>query len=215
MFRYRFAQYSNTKNWKIKLPSLAIKMNLEIPLIFSRAHFEEIYFLNDRGHYLKDPRLKPIIRNFLLSVVGTVIAVLIPFLVLDAGSQSGQLGILIVFGTGFCIGQLASLIFAIAYYAKWRELKAWKREINHFLDTQEKVQHHTLILTDDYFSLKEDEQEKIEKWSNFIKVELDVRFILLVSQQNYLFPAKSMSEERFGKLGELISERVKMSRTSV
>lgn len=189
-------------------------MKVEIPLTFSRTHFEEIYFLNGRGHFFKDPILKPIIRNFLYSVLATVFSVLIPLYAFDPTSKDNNLGILILFGAGFCIGQLAALIFGILYYAKWREIKTWRRDINHFLDAREKVQYHSLILTDEYFSLREDEREKMEKWSNFGKVELDPEYITLMSNELYLIPAKSMTKEQFDRLSLLVTERVRMSHAS-
>ena len=167
----------------------------EITLTFERKYFEEIYYASDRGHYIKGPSIKGRVKY--VSIAFSALIMMVVYYV-----NGGELGYLILV--------LVVLFFLILnYFDQFYVLKKWKKEINDFLDYQDKYKSHKLLLNDNYFALEQDEIKSIEKWTNINRVKVYENFIQIECKENYMFPKKSMQAAEFEFFKELISEKVK------
>ena len=88
-------------------------------------------------------------------------------------------------------------------------IREWKKKIKIFLDSQEKVVDHQLTVTNSYFSIIQDGDETIEKWSNLDKAKILDMGIWLIGKEKYLIPAKSMKLDEYEKLRIIVSEKLK------
>ncbi|QCX01341.1 YcxB family protein [Aggregatimonas sangjinii] len=88
-------------------------------------------------------------------------------------------------------------------------VRKWRRQIKEYLDSQEKYESHKIVVTDEYFSIIQDNEETIEKWSNFKRVKIFDSHIWLLGTENFIIPAKSMSPLEFNNLKRLVSTKFK------
>jgi hypothetical protein len=73
----------------------------------------------------------------------------------------------------------------------------------------EKFKTHKLILTESYFSLIQDENEDIHKWSAFTHIEIKENYLTLTGTSQYFFPKKSMLNEDYDYFVQEIKSRMK------
>jgi len=111
--------------------------------------------------------------------------------------------------TMFIIWSIIFVVILGNYIHTFKKLVEWKKSIQVYLDREEKYSKNKLILSDEYFSLIQDEKETIEHWSNFKKVQIEENYISLDGKENYLIPKKSMSAENYKLLKDFISEKLK------
>lgn len=171
-------------------------MRIEIPLQFNRKDFEEIYFRDNNGNYFKSDVTK---KSFLVFILSIVFFILISVYIYI--SEKDMLALIYPL--------LLPIIAFLVFMEKAYGIRVWKKAVKKYLDSIEPIQLHKIILTEKKFSLIQDEEETIESWSNFTTVEIKVDYIDLNGIENFFFPRKSMSEEDFLKLKEVISEKVK------
>lgn len=100
-------------------------------------------------------------------------------------------------------------ISSFIYFQSILSIKKWEKSIDIYLDSIEKYSLNKIILSENAFSLIQDNEETIEKWSNFNSVTLSDESIILTSNQNYLIPSKSMSKEDLVLAKSIISNKVK------
>ena len=168
---------------------------IEIALNFVRSDFEEIFFKDNQGDYIKDPTIKNRFIYFLLSLIGFLI-LLIQYLITQ------EIGALI-------IALIALLTFGYYYLERFLVLKKWRKEIVVFLDKAEQYSSHKLVLSDNYLSIIQDNIESIEHWENFKSVKVYEDFIFLEGKENVLLPLRSMSSKEYDVLKTVVSEKVK------
>ena len=172
-----------------------LKMKTEIQLRFNRKDFEEIYFRDHQGDYIRSPTTKTAFITLIITGVA--------FLSIFAYSFNDD-SIALTFFFGFIFS------FAIFNYVKdFVTLYKWKSQIFDYLDREEKYQNCKILLTENSFTLFQDDKETIEKWTNFTKVHSTVEFISLEGKENFLIPQKSMTTSDFQKLKDIISEKVR------
>lgn len=166
-------------------------MRIEIDLNFSRKDFEDVYFKNDQGNYFLSPTTKPSGIAFLVCAVFAGIAALY-------GNKT-----LIV------LGLIALSMATIAWLNACRLLYNWKRQVSKSLDHEQQFERYKLILSDESFSLIQDEKETIERWTNFTSGTIDSDHIFLQGQQNFILPKKSVSASDYETLKKTVSEKLK------
>ena len=168
-----------------------------IELKYSRVDFEEIYFRNGGDKTFLNRHLKKE-RNIFIGLSVIFILTLIYTL-----SIKESFGFLIFIGVMLCL----------AFYAWFKKASPgvrWKKGIKNHLDDLGKIRESRLILTKNAFSLIQDKSERIEKWTEFKRTELEGNFITLTSNTStYLIPKKSMTPEEFDFLRTIISEKIK------
>lgn len=170
-------------------------MIVEIELNFSRQNFEEIYFKDYQGDYFRSKTTKISFRTLVVSTL-LLIAIIIYSLIKDTY-------------TFLVICCIAFAIVGFNYIKTFLILKKWKTQIYEFLDSEERYNHHKLILSDSYFSIIQDDKETIEKWSNFSSVKVLDNYISLEGKENFLIPSKSMTTENYSILKKIVSEKLK------
>jgi hypothetical protein len=168
-----------------------------IELKYSRTDFEEIYYRNGGDKTFLNHHLKKQRNTFI--VIGAIFILTLIYII----SINENFGFLI----------FAGIILCFAFY-DWF-IKAypgikWKKEIKIYLDGLDKIRENKLILTENAFSLIQDEKEIIEKWTEFRRTEMEENFISMISNTTtYLIPKKSMTPDEFQFLRTLLSEKVK------
>ena len=107
------------------------------------------------------------------------------------------------------IGVLICVFFLYFYLRAFIVLRKWKRQINKFLDREEKYKRNKLILTENFFTIIQDDTETMEKWSNFRHANISEHYISLKGEVSYFIPSKSMSAENYAEVRKIISEKIK------
>ena len=175
--------------------------------------YEEIYFANNNGHYLKSPQTKGFFRKFLISLAVTVILIVVSFSISDF-SVDGSITILVLLlMIMFCIGQIVTIIFLLGFIQKALEIKQWKKQIRNYLKKLKVTKVYKVILTDSSFTIVQDDTEKIINWSSIIRAEINNEYISLEGQDNFLIPAKCITQGNYPKLRKMLSEKLKHATT--
>jgi hypothetical protein len=168
-----------------------------IELQYSRGDLEEIYFRNGGGKTFFNHHLKKQ-RNTFITIGIVFLAILVYVL-----SVKKNYGFLV----------FASILLCFAFFDWYKKASpgiTWKRDIKNYLDKVDKIKNNKIILTENSFSLVQDSKEKIEKWTEFKRVEMDDNFISLDSNATgYVIPKKSMTPEEFQFLKTFLSEKLK------
>jgi hypothetical protein len=170
-------------------------MRTEIELTFSRKDFEEIYFIDNQGNYILSRTTKTAFIILTISTLALISAILYAM-------------IYNIYSFMF----LACLFFIIAlvnYITAFRILYKWKSQIFTFFNSAEKYKKNKLILSDNSFTLIQDDKETIERWTNFSSVKISNQYINMLGKENCIFPSKSMTIEDYQKLREIVSEKIK------
>ena len=170
-------------------------MKIEFPLHFDPEHFREIYFQDDQGSYLKSATVKRPLRIFLIIVIVWGIAVAI-----------------MLYNGNDAFFKLASVafIFGLAYYLHAaRALYRWKKQVNQFLERENAFKHYQLILTQESFSLIQDETQHIEKWSEMKAADIQPNYVTIMGRQDYVIPLKSIGKEPFEILKKTVAKKLK------
>lgn len=170
-------------------------MIIEIELNFSRQNFEEIYFKDHQGDYFRSKTTKTSFRTLVVSTI-LLIAIYVYSFIKDTYT------FLI-----FCC--IVFTFVAFNYIKTFLILKKWKTQIYEFLDGEEKYKQHKLILSDNYFSIIQDEKETIEKWDNLSSAKISDDFILIEGKENFIIPRKSMTTENYSTMRKIVSEKLK------
>lgn len=168
---------------------------MRIELKFNRKDFEELYFINGRGSYIKDEVIKSSFRNLLIS--GFVSMGLYIYSIVKSNYDL------------FFFSLIFLAIFFFVYIGAAKNVKKWRLQIKNYLDAQEKYSKHVLVANDDYLSIVQNDEETIEKWTNIERVKIFDSHIWILGIENFLIPAKSMSKKEYAELRGLISKKFK------
>lgn len=74
----------------------------------------------------------------------------------------------------------------ILHLYRANQLRKWRQEVKLYWDAQEKFTYHMLILSDNSFTLVQDDEQVIERWSNFRRVKIHQGYVELIGDENYL-----------------------------
>ena len=171
--------------------------NIVIELNYRRKDFEEIYFRDGGGKTFLSPRLKGK-RN--LSIFFAVVFTLT--LIYTLLTQR-SFGVVLFAGLLFCFS-------LYEWYSGALPTMRWLKEVRSYLDGLDKTKEHRLLLTDTAFSIVQDKNETIEKWTEFKRAEIEENFVSLTSNTtNYLIPKKSMSEGEYELLRTIAAKKIK------
>ena len=162
---------------------------------FNRKDFEELYFKNGRGSYTKDEVIRASFRNVIIS--GLVSMGLFIYAIIQ---NSYDL---------FYFSLIFLVILLFVYLVAANNVKKWRLQIKNYLDSQEKYSKHVLVVNDEYFSIIQNDEETIEKWTNIERVKIFDSHIWILGVENFLIPAKSMSKGEFVELRTLVSKKFK------
>ena len=170
-------------------------MTTIIKLNFKREDFEEIYFVNHQGSYLRSPTTKTAFR--VVAIAGGFATCSLLYALLF-GSTAISTTILILF------------VFALIYYIQdGYKLYTWKKEINTFLDREEQILKNTVVLSDKTFTFIQDDKKSIEIWENFKYIKISDEYVSLEGKENYIIPRKSMKLEEYRQFKEYLSQKIK------
>jgi hypothetical protein len=168
-------------------------MKHEFILNFDRKAYEEMYDLENQGSYLKSPSTKKSF-NFLIAACAFFVLGVINLFINRRGIISMLLPV------GFLIGTLVSFLL------KANSLRIWNKEIQDYLDRLEGFQSHKIVLSENTFTVIQDSEEVIERWSNFRKIIVHKNHIELIGHKNYRIPKKAIKESDYSKFKEVITQ---------
>ena len=171
--------------------------------------YEEIYFANDNGHYLKSPQTKSFFHKFAVSLIITVVLIIVSLSISNFSFDSAPTTLLLLLMILFCIGQIVTIIFFLGFMQKALEIKQWKKQIRNYLKKLKVTTVYKVILTDSYFTIIQDDTEKILSWSSITKAELNSEYISLEGQENFFVPAKCITQGNYPELRKTLSEKLK------
>ena len=96
----------------------------------------------------------------------------------------------------------------IIYLIKVYGIRGKRKKVKDYLDGVEKIKNHKLILTKDSFTIIQENEKVIEKWTDFKPIEINEMFVYLMSdKENYLIPKKSMTEREYTTLTSILTEK--------
>ncbi|WBX72960.1 hypothetical protein PG913_08615 [Tenacibaculum pacificus] len=174
-----------------------MKKPIEIELTFVRKDFEEVYFNGNQANYFKSQTVKKPFQNILIS--GLIFSLLLYNTITE---NSGHI-LTIVLGIFFVYNTTLFLIKAYEIFKR-------RSKVKKYLDDVEKIKSHKLILTDTSFEIIQEHEKTIEKWTDFKSSESNDLFIYLLSEkENYLIPSKSMTEQEYIELTNIVTEKIK------
>jgi len=171
-------------------------VNREIKLTFRKSDFKEVYYRNNNGHLFLSSTTKKNVKYSCLALTGVIISILL----CNYYNEYWAIFIASLFIFGF---QLIGLLVSISRLLKW------KNSVNAFLDRTSKHQSHSIVISDNAFSVIQDNNEIIAKWSEFKTAEITDQFVGIVGAQNYLIPAKSMNADDYKFLRDTVSSKIK------
>ncbi|MFM7015454.1 MAG: YcxB family protein [Bacteroidota bacterium] len=167
----------------------------EIILNYHRKDFEEIYFSHGRDKVLFHQDVKK--EFYTVIIVFSILIVLFIYYL----STGNNLQILVVTTILFFLA-------SINLYKKASPLFKWKNQIHAYLNDLSKIKDHKIIIEPLSFSLVQDQQVFIEKWTEIKKVEITDNYILLQTNSNYLIPKNSMTLQEFDFLKNIVLEKI-------
>lgn len=169
-------------------------LNTEIILNYHRSHFEEIYFRNNNGNYIKSPVIKS---SFKVLCVSTILFFITVLYYLN--SDIAVLAFVIIF----------YLIPVLDYLSNANKVRKWKLEVKEYLNNLDKIKNQSLTITEKSIAIKQDGKETIDNWDLFTSAEINNDFIALTGKGIIMLPAKSMKKEEFDFCKEFISLKLK------
>jgi hypothetical protein len=167
-----------------------------IDLTFRRKDWEDIYFINNYQNMFISPMTW---RSFIAFIFTLVLLI---------GSyaysiQNDKYAWLIFISAILTLGTL------INYLYRLNQLLKWRRSVVLFLDANERVKIHKLILSDKSLTFRQDETEVIVKWESFKKILVTNSYIKLFGDEIFLFPKKSMIAEDYTNFIEQVNVKIK------
>lgn len=169
---------------------------LEIDLKFTRKDFEELYFQKNQGNYFSNESTK---MPFVYALIATLVFIYLLFSSIREKSD-------------YAVTFFAGIFFLVTtqnFISKANSIRKRNLSIKKYLDKVEKIKKSKLELTENSFSLIQDNEYVIEKWANFTNIENKDDYIFLVSnKETYLIPKKSMTENEFSNLCSFIVKKV-------
>ena len=169
--------------------------NKIIKLIFRSQDFEDIYFKDRQGDIFWST---PVKQNFVIALV-FISAALISLAYSLYTNQFWGIPIFLLF------------LFAIAFFIYAKQVSVilkWKKQVIKYLSDLAKIKKHEITLTNEALTIIQDNEVIITKWSTFTKVTLNNESISLSGNDNYFFPAISMSVNDYEYLKQFISDKV-------
>ena len=101
------------------------------------------------------------------------------------------------------------LWLSYGYAGEVNNIRKWKKSIFSYLDREEKYSRNKIILSEEYFTLVQDNKESIEHWSNFKTVNIYETYVSMAGSTTYLIPKKCMADAEYDVLKEWISTKLK------
>ena len=172
-------------------------MKKEIKLSFSKSDFEDVYSKNKIYNLWshKDIRVEAIICIVLSIALYTLAWV---YGIPENGTFVTSFFIVLVF-LGFMLWQLYKTISTIV---------KWQNDIKAFLDKQKAVKNSKIIMTDDTFSLIQDDEVFIETLKTLKTIQIKESYIYLIgASEYYLIPQKAVSESDYAFLKTKLSSQ--------
>ncbi|WP_157485923.1 hypothetical protein [Flavobacterium soli] len=168
---------------------------IEIDLTFRRADFEELYFRNGNENLFFSPTAKTQTHIFIF--LGLLFLFFLVHFRITNESQENMLFVCILW-----------ILSAIILGGKIYTVLKWRKSIKTFLDKTSKYKINKLIVSEVSISIIQDDKEHIEKWSEFKKADINDELIILCSTVNYMFPKKSMTNQEYELIKEIVRDRI-------
>lgn len=168
-------------------------MKHEFILHFNREVYEEIYDLKNQGNYIKNSTVKRSFYSLLIASAFVILGIFNAFI-----NHKGMISL--IFPSLFFIGSLSFFLY------RANVLRIWKKGVKEYLDHQEKFQSHKIVLSENTFSLIQDREEVIERWSNFRKVIVHKNYIELIGEENYHIPEKAFKNNDYSTFKASITQ---------
>ena len=107
------------------------------------------------------------------------------------------------------LSSVAAGVALLNYFNAVRVLYNWKKKVYQFLEREDAYTHYKLTLSDEAFSLTQDETEHIEKWSVIKSADIHENYITITGNQEYVIPLKSIGKEPFEVLKKTVAKKLK------
>ena len=172
--------------------------DLVIELSFNPENFREIYYTNGQSYLFTH---KPTRSLIVIAILSALLTVAVYFLSFRFPGISWLIG----------LGLLAT--FSLTVYAIMAIVKfaRWKRATESFLKDLSQYNSYKILATDNSIQVNLDTKTTIDRWSNIKSARIKENYILLYNETGpfYIFPAKSMKQEEFNQLKELVKTKVR------
>lgn len=169
-----------------------------IRLKVNRKDFEEIYFNGNQGSLFFSSTTK----GKTISTIIVGLALLITFSMKDSLS-----------GENFGILYFISFIFllcAVYLSVSINKVSRWKKDVNRYLKSLETSEIYEVRFNDESFNVNLDNQEELSLWKDFEGFDINEKFISLEGKYSYMFPKKSMSEQDYSTLKQIVKKNIKI-----
>ncbi|ALM19805.1 hypothetical protein AAT17_00280 [Nonlabens sp. MIC269] len=174
-----------------------MNQSIEIELKFNRKDFEEVYFNGNQLNYFKSTTTKRPFQNLL--IYSLLFSVLLYNVIFENSTHIMTIIMGLIFLTNL-------IIYLIKVYG----IRGKRKKVKDYLDGVEKIKNHKLILTKNSFTIIQENEKFIEKWTDFKPIEINEMFVYLMSdKENYLIPKKSMTELEYTTLTSILTEKIK------
>ena len=176
-------------------------MEMEIKINTDRKSLEEIYYKDEQHKYSKNKGTRKVFFSYIVSIVVLSI-VTVGLLIIDLRSPVTKIPLA-------SISILLIALSSIMFYNKTSALRTWKADINKFINQISKIKDYRLIVDESTITIINDDNEVIEKWSNFYKAEIASDYVTIFGQVNYSFFRTNMGHNGFEFIKELARKKIK------
>ncbi len=173
-----------------------------IKLKYDRKVFEEAFGKYKEFDFILWPKLRITNLIAIASIIFFLIVILNRFP--DTFSQISK-------GRFLFFLLIASIFLSMIFYdrfQKYKRITQYREEVKNHLDQLDKISENKLILSEETFSLLQDENELNEKWMDFKNIVIEEDFIALNSALNsFLIPSQSISSEDLALLKSVLLQK--------
>ncbi|WP_172279636.1 hypothetical protein [Chryseobacterium sp. LAM-KRS1] len=168
-----------------------------IKLHVNRKDFEEIYFKGNQGSlfFSSETRSKTII---------TIVVALIFLITFSLKENLSKESFGILYFISFVF-----LLCAVYLSVSINKVSRWKKQVKRYLKSLENAGIYEIRFNNETFNVNLNEQHELSRWSEFVTAETHEDYISMEGKYNYMFPAKSMSEQDYSVLKQVIKKNIK------
>lgn len=169
---------------------------MEFNLTYNRKAFEEILYANNEGSYTKSTLTKRPFYYFIITCVIICGMIFLPKIHPDLNPFSFT----IILGASF---------FVIHYIIQFFKQHKKRRNVNNYLDNLESHQNFKILVTEDTYCVKMDDNEYCEQWGDIVRREDHALFLYLVSKtETYFVPKKSIQADDLAQLIAFLDTKI-------
>lgn len=171
---------------------MSISETMEFNLSYRRTDFENIYYADSKGSYIKSEQVKKSVKFLMIAGIGFIIC--------------GCYSVFTENYTPLSYAVIALVIILFIYITEVMELYKWKNTVKTYLDGLDKVIKFSLTFGESYISITQDGFTYKYALKEFTKVDLTDEYVWLYGTDNILIPAASLDLGKFEELRNLVND---------